>query len=196
MKRDAQADDGDGDAATSRRAGAGRSRRGSGGGPPTPLERWLERVLDRDGVPRHLPAAAWARLLAVLDQARRDRPEGWPERLDARIEGLLLATLRFARAGGAPVFTPPGARPAGDAPDVFRGWAQQAGRTRSGDGARLVVPSRRGGRASGQGAGRTPAAGLVERRAARWRSSGPTGRVRAISWRSTSACPGARRSSS
>ena len=111
--------------ATNRRVGAKRSSCGSGGGPRAPLERWLERVLDQDGVPRYLPATAWTRLLAVLDQARRARPEGWPERLDARIEGLLLATLRFARAGGAPVFTHPKTRSAAGAQDVFRGWAQQ-----------------------------------------------------------------------
>jgi hypothetical protein len=94
-------------------------------GTVAPLNRWLERALDRDGVPRYLPAAAWTKLLAMLDQARRARPDDWPERLDARIEGLLLATLRFTRAGGAAVFTHPKTRSALEAPDVFRSWAQQ-----------------------------------------------------------------------
>src|SRR4051812_39989233 len=69
-----------------------------------PLERWLDRFLDRDGVPRRLPVADWAGVLERLDEAWKGRPEGWPESLDARIEGLLLALLRFARSDGSAVF--------------------------------------------------------------------------------------------
>jgi hypothetical protein len=90
-----------------------------------PLVRWLDGLLDAHGIPRRLPVAAWAELLAVLDEARRGRPQGWPEALDARVEALLVATLRFARAGGAAVFTPTPARPDEALPEVFRGWAER-----------------------------------------------------------------------
>jgi len=89
----------------------------------TPLERWLDRVLDREGVPRRLPVNEWALLLSRLEEARRRRPEGWPDLIDARIEGLFRATLRFARPDGAAIFTPSGAGL--DVSDLFRGWADR-----------------------------------------------------------------------
>jgi hypothetical protein len=88
-----------------------------------PLQRWLDRVLDPEGVPRILPVREWARLLGRLDEARRRRSQGWPETIDARIEGLLRATLRFARPDGAGVFAPPGAGPG--VPELYRGWADR-----------------------------------------------------------------------
>lgn len=89
----------------------------------TPIDRWLDRLLDPEGVPRTLPVPLWCSLLRALDQARGLRPEDWPERLDARIEGLFRATLRFARTDGAAVFAASGAEP--DVPALFRGWAER-----------------------------------------------------------------------
>src|SRR4051812_3706833 len=88
-------------------SGAGRSALAAwvGRGRSAPLERWLDGILDRDGVPWRIPVGEWAGLLGQLDAARRQRPEGWPDALDARIEGLFRATLRFARPGAAAVFT-------------------------------------------------------------------------------------------
>jgi hypothetical protein len=125
MNRDRGARDGDaeaaGIAALGRRAAAAWVRRGRAG----PLARWLVGVLDKQGVPRRLSVPAWAELLAVLDEARRGRPERWPDALDARVEALLLATIRFARAGGAAVFTPPAARPDEARGGLFRAWAER-----------------------------------------------------------------------
>ena len=90
-----------------------------------PLGRWLDRVLDPEGTPRSLPVGDWGRLLKELGEARQrgGGGEGWPEPVDARIEGLLRATLRFARPDGSASFAPHGARP--DMLEVFRGWAER-----------------------------------------------------------------------
>src|SRR4051794_22867474 len=94
-------------------------------GAATPLERWLDRLLDPEGTPRRLPVGTWVALLARLDEARRLREEGWTDRLDARIEGLFRATLRFARTDGRAVFTAAGGPARPDLPALFRGWAER-----------------------------------------------------------------------
>jgi hypothetical protein len=88
------------------------------------LERWLARALDPDGVPRIWPVGQWLSVLAVLAEARRRRGDGWPVALDARIEGLCRATLRFTRPDGTPVFGPTAAADrAQDFARSFRDWA-------------------------------------------------------------------------
>jgi hypothetical protein len=117
----------DGDEESARLAARGRAaaaawvRRGNA----APLARWFSGVLDPQGLPRRLPVPAWAELLAVMDEARRGRPERWPEALDAQVERLLLATIRFARAGGAAVFTPPGTRRDEARCVLYRAWAER-----------------------------------------------------------------------
>ncbi|HWE40180.1 MAG TPA: hypothetical protein VG406_26750 [Isosphaeraceae bacterium] len=84
----------------------------------------LRRDLDAQGVPRRWPVGEWGRALAVLAERRRDGRDGeWPDELEAAIEGLLRATLRFARPGGAPVFAPEGARP--EVAAALRFWADR-----------------------------------------------------------------------
>jgi hypothetical protein len=89
------------------------------------LERWLAHALDPDGVPRRWPVAEWSSVLAALAEARRRRGEGWPIVLDARIEGLCRAALRFSRPDGLPVFEARGNPddPAQDLARTFRDWA-------------------------------------------------------------------------
>jgi hypothetical protein len=94
-------------------------------GETAPLEHWLEGLLDCEGVPRRMEVGQWPELLLALDQARRMRYEPWPERLDAGIEGLLRAMLRFARTSGTMVFSPPGARPADALVEALKGWARR-----------------------------------------------------------------------
>jgi hypothetical protein len=94
-------------------------------GTPAPLTRWLAGLLDARGVPRQLPVAAWGEVLTILDEARGARSEGWPDALDARAEALLLARLRFARAGGAAVFTSPAERPEVGLPSLLHAWAER-----------------------------------------------------------------------
>jgi hypothetical protein len=89
------------------------------------LERGLDRLLDADGVPHRLPVAAWGELLIALADAWQRRPEGWPLGVDARVEGLVRATLRFARFGGAPVFSTPAARPDPALVEALCGWAER-----------------------------------------------------------------------
>jgi hypothetical protein len=87
------------------------------------LERWLARALDPDGVPRRWPVGDWRTVLAELAEVRWTRGEDWPECLDARIEGLFRATLRYTRPDGTPVFGPLGVGADAD-PHVFRDWAR------------------------------------------------------------------------
>ena len=85
------------------------------------LKRWLERTLDRDGMPRQLAVPDWPGALALLDEARRAHPETWPEALDARIEGFYRQILRFTRPDGSPVFGATGVEPGRQA--LLRRWA-------------------------------------------------------------------------
>ena len=94
------------------------------GGRPEPLERWLTRQLDGDGVPRTCPVGEWWPILAGLAEARRARSGGWPEVLDALVERLLVATIRFARPDGRPVFGPTAVEDAPGPAPVFRDWAR------------------------------------------------------------------------
>jgi hypothetical protein len=94
-------------------------------GRPLRLERGLDRLLDADGVPRRLAVGAWGELLIALAGAWQRRPEGWPVGVDARVEGLVRATLRFARFGGASVFSAPAARPDPALVAALRGWAER-----------------------------------------------------------------------
>jgi hypothetical protein len=104
-----------------RRASTAWAERGRGGG----LERWLADALDPDGVPRRWAVADWTFVLTTLAEMRRRRGESWPVALDARIEGLCRAALRFTRPDGTPVFEPPGSPedPAQDLAQTFRTWA-------------------------------------------------------------------------
>ncbi len=72
-----------------------------------PLERWLERELDADGVPGRLSVEDWWKSLQFLTAARRER-KGWPHALDARVLGLTASVLRFTRPDGSPTFKPDG----------------------------------------------------------------------------------------
>jgi hypothetical protein len=92
-------------------------------GTAAPLARWLGQALDGQGIPLRLAVAAWADVLALMDEARRDRPEGWPDTLDAPIEALLLATIRFTRATGAAVFTDPEEPHDATRAALYRLWA-------------------------------------------------------------------------
>jgi hypothetical protein len=94
-------------------------------GETAPLEHWLEGLLDAEGVPDHLEVGEWPALVQALDAARRVRREEWSERLDAGIEGLVRALLRFARAGGAMVFSPVGAPAIDGLPDALRRWTRR-----------------------------------------------------------------------
>lgn len=87
------------------------------------LAAWLARELDPDGIPRTLPVETWWAVLERIDRARSGRPEGWPELLDALVEGLLRAALRWSRADGTAVFEG-GAVPVGRAKLVHR-WAAE-----------------------------------------------------------------------
>ncbi len=87
------------------------------------IARWFARELDPEGVPRHLPVPDWVSCLALLAAARRHHGD-WPERFDARIEGLFRGILRFARPDGTAVFSPPGPAGAGRRA-LFREWAER-----------------------------------------------------------------------
>ena len=88
-----------------------------------PLARWFDRELDEDGVPKALPASRWADALGRLLAAVAERPEAWPERFDARVEGWVRASLRFSRPDGNVAFS------RGPAPKavrrLYRDWAER-----------------------------------------------------------------------
>jgi hypothetical protein len=65
------------------------------------LDRWLERELDDDGVPVRLSIARWAECLALLAQAKCDRP-AWPRTTDQKVRFWARALLRFSRTDGTP----------------------------------------------------------------------------------------------
>jgi hypothetical protein len=87
-----------------------------------PLLRAVARALDADGVPKAWAVVDWVACLALLANARQRREAGWPVELDARLEGLLRAVLRFARPDGSPVFATGETR--SDTGDVLRFWAE------------------------------------------------------------------------
>jgi hypothetical protein len=66
-----------------------------------PLARWLSRELDSEGVPVRLAIPAWHECLQILAETKRQGKD-WPAGCEARITGLILATLRFARPDGSP----------------------------------------------------------------------------------------------
>ena len=70
-------------------------------GEPEALLAWLARELDPEGVPIRLAVPTWSEALATVAGAVARRPEGWPEAIDARVEGLLRAALRFGRPDGS-----------------------------------------------------------------------------------------------
>jgi hypothetical protein len=87
-----------------------------------PLSKWLDRELDPDSVPRRLDVTHWFESHSILRSAVEQRPEGWPERYDALIEGWFRALLRFARPNGSSVYGPEPTRPEAG---VFRFWAER-----------------------------------------------------------------------
>jgi hypothetical protein len=119
-------------------------------GQSRPLDRWLARAIDFEGMPRRLPVADWPACLAALAEARRGRGAGWPDLFDAWIERFFRQALRFSRPDGSPAFGGPvgAVRPR----DLFRYWAEQL----PDPGLAIVVdrwfPSRTKGRARGHAA--------------------------------------------
>ncbi len=87
------------------------------------LERLLDRALDPEGVPRRWPVGGWWAVLSVLDRARVESGDDWPEAIDARLEGLLRSTVRMSRPDGSSVFEPGPAPP--DRRAVFRRWVDR-----------------------------------------------------------------------
>lgn len=87
-----------------------------------PLEAWLGRELDADGVPRRLAVPDWFECLARITAARQAFAGEWPDAIDARLEGFVRSLLRFSRTDGQPVFGAPGA-PTIDAAGLLREWA-------------------------------------------------------------------------
>src|SRR3954468_22201501 len=81
--------------------------------------RWLDRELDREGVPHRVRVAAWWPLLAALADALAARTRDWPPAVVARAEGWVRAALRFSRPDGGSVFGD------GDGADLalIRQWA-------------------------------------------------------------------------
>jgi hypothetical protein len=99
------------------------------GGEAGGLVRSLDRALDAEGVPRQWPLPIWGEALQLLARARPFRAGGWPNEVDARIEGLLRALLRFSRPDGSIGF---GSRD--DAPgqaEALRFWAARLSDARS-----------------------------------------------------------------
>src|SRR5262245_40027277 len=64
-----------------------------------PLIRWVSRELDSEGVPLRLAIPQWHECLRILAETKR-RGQSWPAGCEARITGLIVATLRFARPDG------------------------------------------------------------------------------------------------
>ena len=61
--------------------------------------------LDRRFVPVRLPIDAWWPSLVGLEEARRERPEAWPEIVDVQLEGFLRAALWFTGHDGTTLLT-------------------------------------------------------------------------------------------
>jgi hypothetical protein len=74
---------------------------------PRPLERWLERELDGDGIARRLAVADWWACLQSLALAKSGR-DGWPRPMNSRILALTGALLRFTNPDGTPALQPAG----------------------------------------------------------------------------------------
>lgn len=92
-------------------------------GKERPLIRWLQQNLDGDGVPRRLPLNEWVEGLSAINEARAERPEGWPDQVDALAEGWFRAALRFSRPNGSSVF---GVAAASEGcRGLFRHWADR-----------------------------------------------------------------------
>jgi hypothetical protein len=92
------------------------------------LDRALRRALDAEGVPRAWPVSVWPEVLARLARARLARPPGWPASVDAHIEGLVRALLRFSRPDGSTSFGPQEGATHGSA--VLQFWADRLADTR------------------------------------------------------------------
>jgi hypothetical protein len=71
------------------------------------IERWIDRELDEEGVPRRLAIPVWWDCLRTLAGAKGERG-GWPRRLDAKVLALTRSLLRFARPDGTPTLGPDG----------------------------------------------------------------------------------------
>jgi hypothetical protein len=73
-----------------------------------PLTRWLDRELDDQGAPIHLPIVDWRGCLESVLSAKSTNGD-WPSAWNERLEGLRNATEWFSRHDGTPVthFTPP-----------------------------------------------------------------------------------------
>lgn len=92
-------------------------------GNPEPLERWLDREVDYQGLPRALePSRVWP-ILSQLAEAAQQRAEDWPESLDARIEGLAWFALNLLRSDGSALFG--GDEPSSQIGETLRFWAER-----------------------------------------------------------------------
>ncbi|MFO0907931.1 MAG: hypothetical protein U0794_06145 [Isosphaeraceae bacterium] len=69
------------------------------------------------------PSPNGRELLAAILAAIDARPAGWPEQFDARVEGWLRATLRFARTDGSPAFGRLASQPR--LAPLYRRWAER-----------------------------------------------------------------------
>jgi hypothetical protein len=85
------------------------------------IVRWLDRELDREGVPRRLTVPTWWPALERVAKSLGMRSGEWPAEVVSRAERWLCAALRFARPGGSGVFGE------GDEPDraILRKWARE-----------------------------------------------------------------------
>ncbi|MDR3634540.1 MAG: hypothetical protein P4L84_12105 [Isosphaeraceae bacterium] len=92
-------------------------------GDSRPLVRWLGRQLDQDGVPLDLPVSDWGHALALIAEAQRRRAVGWPEAVDALVEGWVRSLLRFSRPDGSPAMSQPLALP--EIGKLLRGWVRR-----------------------------------------------------------------------
>ncbi len=88
-----------------------------------PLQSWLGRELDGQGIPRRLgPEIGWV-ILRQLAAAWRAREEDWPAELDARVEGLAKVAVAFLRGDSSLVFGPEQGEP--ERADLLRFWADR-----------------------------------------------------------------------
>lgn len=79
------------------RALEGWVRRGEG----EPIDRWLARELDEQGMPVRLHLSAWPECLSMLIEARRERTK-WSRSWDSRVLELARSVLRFSRPDARP----------------------------------------------------------------------------------------------